>query len=33
MKEVGSNEVEREGNNKGKTKKSWAKARKQRSEC
>lgn len=33
MKEVEDNDVEKEGNNKGKTKKSWAKARKQRSEC
>lgn len=32
MKEVGGNDLEKEGNNKGKTKKSWAKARKQRSE-
>lgn len=32
MKEVGSNEVEKEGNNKDKTKKSQAKGRKQRSE-
>lgn len=32
MKEVGSNEVGKEGNNKGKTKKSQAKGRKQRSE-